>query len=163
MKRAIVELPEIKMLGLLSRTSLAKENRPETAVIPVLLDRYFAENIAASIPHQKNAGRMIAAYTHYESDEYGEYDYFIGEEIAELSPPLPEHLTCIVVPKGKYVKFTTNPGKMPEVVIHAWQEIWKMSEEDLGGKRKYRVDFETYDERASDPNNTVLDIYLGIT
>ena len=31
----------------------------------------------------------------------------------------------------------------------------------LSGKRKYIADFEVYDERASDPNNTVIDIYIG--
>lgn len=163
MKSEIVELPEIKMLGLLARTSLAKENRPETAVIPVLLGRYFAENTPLRIPNRRYPGLTMAAYTNYESDEYGEYDYFIGEQVTEVSPPIPENLGCIIIPKGKYVKFTTSAGKMPEVVIQAWQDIWKMSGEDLGGQRKYRVDFEIYDERASDPNNTVLDIYLGIS
>ena len=51
---------------------------------------------------------------------------------------------------------------MPAVLIQAWQSIWNMSERDMGGKRTYRVDFEMYDERAQDPQNTVLDIFIGI-
>lgn len=51
---------------------------------------------------------------------------------------------------------------MPEVVISAWQEIWAMNENELGGKRKYIADFEIYDQRAVNPNNTVIDIYIGI-
>lgn len=51
---------------------------------------------------------------------------------------------------------------MPDVVISAWQKIWAMRKDDFVGKRKYFVDFEGYDQRASGPNNTVVDIYIGI-
>ncbi len=37
-----------------------------------------------------------------------------------------------------------------------------MSEEVLGGKRNYIADFEVYDQRASDVNHAVVDIYIGI-
>jgi predicted transcriptional regulator YdeE len=43
-----------------------------------------------------------------------------------------------------------------------WQEIWKMTPEDFGGKRSYVADFEIYDERALDHQNVTLDIYIGI-
>ena len=52
---------------------------------------------------------------------------------------------------------------MPDVVIQAWQHIWTMNGAQLGGKRKYLVDFEVYDQRAMDPNNAIADIYIGIT
>lgn len=52
---------------------------------------------------------------------------------------------------------------MPDIVIQAWQAIWKMTPEDLGGKRTYRADFEIYDQRAQDPQNSVVDIYIGTT
>lgn len=71
-------------------------------------------------------------------------------------------LKILTIPKSNYQKFTTEPGKMPDVVISAWQKIWAMKEDDFGGKRKYIADFEVYDQRASDPNNTVIDIYIGI-
>jgi predicted transcriptional regulator YdeE len=51
---------------------------------------------------------------------------------------------------------------MPMVLINAWQGIWRMPPESLGGERRYHTDFEVYDERASDPQNTILDIYVGI-
>ena len=37
-----------------------------------------------------------------------------------------------------------------------------MSPRELGGKRKYETDFEIYDERATDHQNIVLDLYIGI-
>jgi predicted transcriptional regulator YdeE len=51
---------------------------------------------------------------------------------------------------------------MPNVCISLWQKIWQMSPDELGGTRGYRTDFELYDERARDQNNTALDIYIGL-
>lgn len=58
--------------------------------------------------------------------------------------------------------FTSNPGPMPAVCIDLWQKIWTLNPAQLGGERQYLADFELYDKRASDPQNTVLDIYIGI-
>jgi len=51
---------------------------------------------------------------------------------------------------------------MPEVVINAWQAIWQIPPSDFGGNRKYIADFEVYNKRASDPNDTMVDIFIGI-
>jgi hypothetical protein len=56
----------------------------------------------------------------------------------------------LIIPKQEYAKFTTKPAHMPDVIVNAWQGIWKMTPEKLGGKRSYQTDFEIYDERASD-------------
>ena len=69
----------------------------------------------------------------------------------------------MTIPASDYTKFTTEPGKIPEVVISAWKEIWAMNENDFDGKRKYIADFEIYDERAKDYGNAILDIYIGVT
>jgi predicted transcriptional regulator YdeE len=75
---------------------------------------------------------------------------------------LPEGFQTLVIPKQQYVKFTTRPAPMPDVILNAWKEIWKMSPNELGGKRCYLTDFEIYDERAADHQNIVLDICVGI-
>lgn len=51
---------------------------------------------------------------------------------------------------------------MPAVVFNVWMDIWKMTSEDFGSDRSFKVDFEVYDERAVDPASTLLDIYIGI-
>ena len=48
------------------------------------------------------------------------------------------------------------------MIIDAWQYIWTLDKETLGGERNYQVDYEVYDERARDPNSTVLDLYIGV-
>ena len=68
----------------------------------------------------------------------------------------------LTIRSGIYSKFTVGPGKIPMLCIDAWENIWKMPEDDLGGKRSYIADFEIYDERSKNYSNTTLDIYIGI-
>ena len=93
----------------------------------------------------------------------GTYTYFVGEQVSSISDTdLPDNLTTLTIPAQTYVKFTTEPGAMPFVVIQAWQKIWGMKQTDLGGVRRFHADFEVYDERAMNPKAAALDIYIGI-
>ncbi|MBS4163416.1 hypothetical protein PRO82_000718 [Candidatus Protochlamydia amoebophila] len=49
----------------------------------------------------------------------------------------------------QYAKFTTAPALMPDVIVNAWNYIWKMSASKLNGERRYNANFEIYDERAT--------------
>ena len=161
MNKALINQTEIKLVGFSARTNNISEMNPVTGKIGPLVARFFGQNSAVAILQRKNPGVTFAVYTDYASDEYGDYTYFIGEEVDEVVN-LPEGMQSLIIPAAKYTQFTTPTGMMPLVVINAWQEIWKMSPQDLGGKRTYRADFERYDQRAMDPANTSLDIYVGI-
>ena len=161
MKKELSNKSEIKLIGLTARTNNKNEMNPATAKIGELAGRFWGQNVAAQILNRKNPGVTHSVYTEYDSDEHGDYTYFVGEEVSSFEN-IPSGLEKLTIPEAKYQKFTTEAGKMPEVVINAWQKIWKMSSEDFGGKRAYQADFELYDQRASDPANTVLDIYIGI-
>ena len=87
---------------------------------------------------------------------------FIGEEVTSLDNLMPAGFQRLLIPKQHYAIFTTKPEPMPDVLVTAWKEIWDKSPEELGGKRRYQTDFEVYDERASDHQNIVLDVYIGI-
>jgi predicted transcriptional regulator YdeE len=162
MKKQKTQRPEITLVGLTERTNNKSEMNPETSKIGALASLYWSNQAASGIQHRSKPGITYAVYTDFESDEHGDYTYFIGEAVESLQDQDLEGLKTITIPASNYTKFTTEPGKMPEVVISAWQEIWAMSENDFGGKRKYKADFEIYDERTLDPNNTVIDIYIGI-
>ncbi len=161
MKKEKITLPEIKLVGVKVRTNNSQEFDPLTAKIAPCVQRYFQQQIGEKIPHRKNPGTTFCAYSDYESDYTGEYTFYVGEEVTSFED-LPEGLETHIIPPQTYVKFTTEPGPMPAVVIKAWQEIWGMSPADLGGQRRYATDFEGYDERAKDPQNVVLDIYIGL-
>lgn len=161
MKKELINKGEIKLVGLTARTNNKNEMNPQTSKIGELAGRFWGQNIAGQISNRKNPGVTFSVYTEYESNEHGDYTYFIGEEVDSFEN-IPSGLQKLTMPAAKYQKFTTPSGKMPEVVIQAWQQIWKMTVNDFDGERAYVADFEVYDQRASDPANASLDIYIGI-
>jgi len=161
MQKTQIQLPEIKLVGLKVRTATQRECDTSTAKIGPCVQRYFQEEIAEKIPHRKNPGTTLCAYTDYESDFRGEYTFYIGEEVSSFDD-IPHVVETHTIPPQAYTKFTTEPGPMPNVVIKAWQDIWNMAPEILGGERRYHTDFEIYDERAKNPQNTILDLYIGL-
>ncbi len=161
MKKTHIDLPEIKLVGIKVRTSNKRECDPLKAKISPCVQRYFQQHLAEKIPHRKNPGTTFCAYSEYESDYTGEYTFYIGEEVSTFKDS-PKELDTHIIPLQTYVKLTPPAGPMPTVVINAWQEIWKMPPETLGGQRRYATDFEVYDERAKDPQNVTVDIYIGL-
>ena len=161
MQKELIAKSEMKLVGLTARTNNKNEMSPQTAKIGQLAGRFWSQNMAAQIQDRKNPGVILSAYTEYASNEHDDYTYFIGEEVNSFTD-IPAGLQTLTIPATKYQKFTTLPGQMPDVVINAWQQIWKMKADHFGGERAYVADFEVYDQRASDPSNTSLDIYIGI-
>ena len=156
MKKELINKQEIKLVGLTARTNNKNEINPQTSKIGALAGRFWSQNIADQISNRKNPGVTLSVYT-----EYGDFTYFIGEEVSSFEN-IPSGLQKLTVPAAKYQKFTTPSGKMPDVVVSAWQQIWKMTSDDFEGDRAYIADFEVYDQRAIDPANTSLDIYIGV-
>lgn len=163
MQKELVTMPEIKLVGICVRTSNEQELDKMKGNIFPLIQQYFHQGLAEKIPNRKKPGTTFCAYTEYETDFNGVYTYFIGEEVSSSNALLPEGFQKFVIPKQQYAKFTTMPAPMPDVIVNAWKEIWKMSPKQLGGHRSYNTDFEVYDERAADHQNIVLDLYIGIT
>ena len=162
MQKILIEKPETYLVGLMVRTSYDDELSLETSKIGPAAHQYFSNDLADKIPNRKQPEVTIAAYTDYETDESGPYTYFIGEEVESLDT-VPEGLSKLVIPAQSYQKFTTESGVMPDVVMDAWQHIWELTDDELGGYRNYQADFEVYDQRADDPSNTVLDLYIGVS
>lgn len=161
MKSIATKIPELRLTGITVRTNNSDEMNPSLAKIGLTLQKYFQEGLPDKIVHRKNPGVTYCVYTDYESDHTGDYTYFIGEEVDSFINT-PEKFHQLTIPEQTYEKFTCGPGIMPEVCITAWQKIWTMAPSALLGKRTYIADFEVYDERALDPQNTTLDIYIGI-
>ncbi len=157
--KTITELPPMKLIGISARTNNTAEMNLATAKIGTTIQKYG--EIAAKLENDKKLTKTYCIYTEYESDFTGEYTYFIGYEIP-ASGEVSVEFQVLTIPAQKYIKFTTGPGSMPQVCIDMWQKIWAMKPQELGGERAYLADFEVYDERASDPQHTILDIMIGV-
>ncbi len=161
MKKEKINCDKIILAGISVRTNNKNEMEPEKAKIGSLFENYFMKGLANQIPNRKDAGRTFSVYTDYETDEHGDYTYFMGEEMTEAAE-LPEGLETITIEASTYQKFTTAPGKIPDVIIGAWRQIWMMNDLDFEGKRAYKADFEVLDVKTLDPTNAVFDIFVGI-
>ncbi len=159
MDQTSLTLPEIKLIGITARTNNQAEMQGDKAKIGAIIAQYDQQKLAEQILHRKKPGVAYCVYTEYESNHLGDYTYFVGEEVESFDNQ-PDSFTKLTIPAQNYIKFTTESGPMPMVCIKTWQGIW--ANEELEAKRSYIADFEIYDQRAADPLNTILDIYIGV-
>ena len=67
------------------------------------------------------------------------------------------------IPGGKVCRVHVRRRvRRRQVVPAAWMKINSLPKTAVGGDRVYRADFEVYDERAMDPQNLQVDVYVGI-
>ena len=154
-----VEIEEMKWIGMATRTNTVNEMDPQKGKILATVHHFIARQ--DEIPNRLTPSVVYGVYTDYASDLHGDYTYFIGQAVSSFDD-IPDGFTPLTRQSGAYAKLSNGPGEMPAVCIDLWQRIWQMTPEDLGGSRCYRTDFERDDERALDPSNTTLDIYVGL-
>ena len=66
------------------------------------------------------------------------------------------------VPAGRYAVFTSEKGPVEKIMVETWQRIWSVAKSAPGGDRAFQTDFEVYDQRAANPRDAQVDVYVGI-
>jgi predicted transcriptional regulator YdeE len=155
----VVEEPAFTVVGIAARTTNAKEMSGK-GVIGQQWDRFMKEGLLNKISNKVDPN-ILAVYTDYESDANGAYTFLIGAKVssADVVPP---GMVAKKVSAGRYAVFTSERGFVGKVVPEAWRHIWAVPKSAPGGSRVYQADFEVYHQRASDPQNAQVDIYVGI-
>ena len=155
-----VEQKEFTVVGISARTTNAQEAAGK-GVIAKQWDRFYKEGILDKIPNRTDSA-IYAVYCDYASDRNGEYAFIIGGKVGNASD-VPAGMVARTVSAGKYAVITSEKGPMPKNIVEAWQTVWSPEDQArLGGKRAYKTDFEVYDERASNPQDSQIDIYVGV-
>jgi len=150
---------QFSIIGIEARTTNAKEMSNQ-AVIGKQWQRFFQEQVLQKIPDKADPN-IYAVYTDYATDRSGEYSFVIGAKVNQESR-VPPGMVLKTVPAGNYAVITSDKGPVDKVVVAAWQQIWALEDKAaLGGRRAYRADFEIY-QRAADPQNSQVDIYVGL-
>jgi predicted transcriptional regulator YdeE len=75
---------------------------------------------------------------------------------------IPFGMVATKIPSGKFAVFTTETGPAVKIVPAMWVKINSLPKSAVGGDRVYQSDFEVYDQRAIDPQNSQVDVYVGI-
>jgi len=151
--------PGFYVVGITARTNNAHE-MSGNGKIENIWQTLLQQNLAAKIPNKAGVD-LIAVYTDYETDHTGHYTYLLGLPICSAEA-LPANLTVKHIPAGRYAVFSSGRGPIKQIVPEVWQRIWSMSPEELGGARAFKTDYEIYDQRAADPENAQIDVYVGL-
>ena len=159
MNPKVVEQDGFTVIGITARTTNAKEMTPD-GVIGKQWMRIFQEGVLGKIPNKADA-HIVAVYSDYTSDHNGEYTYLLGARVTS-DAEVPEGMVSKKIPGGKFAMFTSDKGPAPQVVPATWMKINSLPQNAIGGDRLYRADYEIYDERARDPQNLQMDVYVGI-
>jgi len=156
----IVHEDELSVVGIEVRTSNAKELTSD-GVIGKQWQRFFQEGVLQKIPN-KVSENIYAVYSDYASDRNGEYSFTVGAKVQPGSVP-PAGFVLKKVRAGNYAVVTSEKGSSAKVVPQTWQRVWVLEDQHrLGGVRAYQSDFELYDQRAADPQNAQVDLYIGL-
>lgn len=155
MNPKVLEESGFPVIGIEARTSNSRE-MSGTGIIAGQWARFLKDNLLAQIPRKTDAA-ILAVYSDYVGDKDGEYSFLIGARVSSATEA-PDGMMARKVPAGKYAVFTSDTGPVEKVVLATWQKIWVAP----GIERAYQVDFEVYDQRARDPMNAKVDIWVGI-
>ena len=66
-------------------------------------------------------------------------------------------MVAINIDAKNYSKYTTKGNLQDGIVYNEWTKIWNS---DLN--RSYKADFEVYGEKAQDPTNAEVEIFIGL-
>jgi predicted transcriptional regulator YdeE len=152
-----VQRDEMTVVGVAARTS----QRDDSSKIGELWQRFFQEKVPDAIDEKAGEGHMLELYAEYAGDEHDEYTVMLGFEVPPAAAALDAFKT-VTLPAATYVVFSSERGPLDKVIPEAWKEIWTMDSSQLGGERTFTGDFEIFDERSSDRENGVVDIFVAI-
>ncbi|MCD4747573.1 MAG: GyrI-like domain-containing protein [Bacteroidales bacterium] len=148
-----IKIEPFKVIGISVRTT--NENGQSAIDIGELWNKFMSEGIVEKIPN-KIDNTIFSIYTDYESDYTKPYTTLLGCKVENLNK-IPKGMTGKEFKGGSYRKFTAKGDLVKGAVFGEWSKIWEM---DLN--RKYSADFEIYGEKAQNPTDAEVDIFVAI-
>ncbi len=142
------------VIGLSVRTR--NEDQHITNDIQNLWNTFMTQGISHKIPN-KLEDTLFGIYTDYENGDAGKYTAIVGCKVDNLDT-IPDGMIGITIKNGDYSKFTAKGDVTKDAIPEVWGKIW-----NAGLNRVYKTDFEIYDERAIDPTNAEVDIFVGVS
>ena len=156
---ALAKSEDIKgVIGIEARTSNAQEMKGE-GVIAKQWQKFFQDGVQQKIANRADAN-LYAVYSDYASDRNGEFSFVIGVRV-NTGATVPAGMVLKKIPAGDYALITSEKGPVGKVVVAAWQQVWSL-EDKAQLARAYKADFEVYDRRAADPENSQVELYVGL-
>jgi len=147
------KLDGFQVIGISVRTT--NENNKSAKDITDLWAKFMQEGLADKIPNKMD-NSIYSIYTKYESDYMKPYTTILGCKVQNLDH-IPDGMIGKTISKANYAKHTAKGDLTNGVVYNEWTKIWQSNL-----NRAYSADFEIYGEKAQNPNDAEVDIYVGI-
>lgn len=148
-----VKIEPFKVIGIAVRT--ANENGKSAQDIGQLWGKFITDGIAGKIPNKVDES-VFSIYTNYQADHTKPYDTILGCKVSSLEE-IPEGMVGQSCEGGTYGKFVSKGDLTQGVVFGTWAEI---NQSNLN--RVFTADFELYGEKAQNPTEAEVEVYVGI-
>lgn len=151
MSEQIIE--KYNVIGISVRTT--NEYGQSAIDIPKLWEKFMVESIIELIPNRMD-NSIYCLYTDYEKDHTKPYTTILGCKVEHLSN-IPSGMVGKAIETSRYAQFIAKGNLNEGAVFNEWTKIWSS---DLN--RAYTVDFEIYSEKAQNPFDAEVDIYIAL-
>jgi len=148
-----VTVKAFKIIGISVRTT--NENGQSAKDIGELWNTFMSEGILDKIPNKVD-NTIYSIYTEYESDHTKPYTTILGCKVERIDA-IPDGLIAKIFEGGNYTRFISKGDLTKGAVYEEWTKIWNS---DLN--RKYSADFEVYGEKAQNPTDAEVEIFVAI-
>ena len=141
------------VIGISVKTT--NENGQSAKDIGELWRKFMSEGIAEKIPNKIDQD-ILSVYTNYESDHNDGYDTILGCRVSSLAT-IPEGMTGQAFEGGNAAEFICKGDLTQGIVYGTWSKIW-----EANLNRTYTADFEVYGEKAQNPKEAEVEIYVAL-
>lgn len=153
-----VTMPAMIIVGATLRTTW--KNNECYSTIPAFWEEQRRNNIAQKIPNKVYPDVIMGLYTDYTPDfslSSGYYSLIIGCPVLN-DQAIPKDMVVKKIPAATYAVFTAK-GPFVDSIGKTWLvDIWQNKEI----KRTFTYDFEWYDAKSTNDQNSIVKIYIAI-
>lgn len=146
-------IQKFNVIGISVRTT--NENGKAGQDIPALWNKFMSEGIAEKIPNKADSS-IYCIYTEYEKDHTKPYTTILGCKVENLDT-IPNGMVSKTFDAATYTKHIAKGNISHGVVFNEWTKIWNS---DLD--RTFTADFEVYGEKAQNPDNAEVEIFIAV-
>jgi predicted transcriptional regulator YdeE len=146
-------IQKFSVIGISVRTT--NENGQASQDIPALWNKFMTEGVAEQIPNKVD-NSIYCIYTEYEKDHTKPYTTILGCKVENLDT-IPNGMVGKAFDEATYTKHIAKGNILQGMVFGEWTKIWNS---DLD--RTFTADFEVYGEKAQNPENAEVDIFVAV-
>lgn len=147
------KIQKFSVIGISVRTT--NENGQASQDIPALWNKFMTEGVAEQIPNKTDTS-IYCIYTEYEKDHTKPYTTILGCKVANLDT-IPKGMVGKTFEEATYTKHIATGNILQGMVFNEWTKIWNS---DLD--RTFTADFEVYGEKAQNPENAEVEIFVSV-